>query len=63
MVAIDLNKQEVLNADSNMLQQFISTGNIDQVGNTTMLFIIAETKGTISGFSQGIMRVLYFILP
>ena len=40
IVAIDLNKQQVLNADPKAKQQVNSTANLDQDGNATILFII-----------------------
>ena len=48
MIAIDLRKQQVLDADPRAIQQISSTANLDRVGNTTMLFIIEETKKKVS---------------
>ena len=47
MIAIDLSKQQALDADLKAVQQVNFTGNLDQAGNTTMFFIIEEEKGTI----------------
>ena len=47
MIAIDLSKQQALDADPKAIQQINFTGNLDQAGNTTMFFIIEEEKGTI----------------
>ena len=58
MIAIDLNKQQVLDADSSAIQQISFTGNLDHAGNTTMFFIIEEEKETILDLSQVTMRVL-----
>ena len=39
MIAIDLSKQQALDADSRAIQQINFTANLDRVGNTTMFFI------------------------
>ena len=64
MKAIDLSKQQVLDAGPKATQQIDFTGNQDQPEYTTMFFIIEETKDTIWDFSQGIVRELqiYFAL-
>ena len=54
MIAIDLNKQQALDAEPKAIQQTNFTGNLDLDGNTTMFFIIEEVKETILDFSQGI---------
>ena len=53
MIAIDLIKQEALDADSKAIQQVSFTANLDQNRGTTMFFIIEEAKETILKFSQG----------
>ena len=58
MIAIDVNKQQALNADPKAKQQIDFTGNIERAGNTTMFFIIEERKETILDFSQGVLRLL-----
>ena len=58
MIAIDLNKQQVLDADPRAVQQINFTANLDKTGNTTMFFIIEEAKETGLGFSQGTVKVL-----
>ena len=55
MIAIDLNKQEVLDANPKGIQQF---NFINQAGNTTLFFIIEEAKKIISDFSQRIVRAM-----
>ena len=64
MKAIDLSKQQVLEAGPKATQQIDFTGNQDQPEYTTMFFIIEEAKNTIWDFSQGIVRELqiYFAL-
>ena len=58
MIAIDVSKQQVLDADPRPIQQINLTANIDRVGNTTMFFIIEEVKETVLDFSQGTVKVL-----
>ena len=58
MIAIDLNKQQALDADPRAIQQINSSANLDRDGNTTMFFIIKEAKETILDFSQGTVKVL-----
>ena len=44
MIATDLSKQQVLDADPRAIQQIYFTANLAIVGNTTMFFIIEEAK-------------------
>ena len=53
MIAIDLSKQQALDADPRAIQQINFTANLDRAENTTMLFIIEEAKETVLDFSQG----------
>ena len=46
MLAIDLNKKEALDADPRAIQQINFPVNLDRARNTTMFFIIEETKDT-----------------
>ena len=57
MIAIDLSKQQALDADPRAIQQINFTANLDRAGNTTMFFIIEEAKETVLDFSQGIVKV------
>ena len=57
MIAIDLSKQQALDADPKAIQQINFTANLDPQGNTTMFFIIKEAKETILDFSQGTVKV------
>ena len=57
MIAIDLSKQQELDADSKVIQQINFTGTPDCKG-VTMFFIIEEAKETVFNFSQGTMKVL-----
>ena len=56
MIAIDLSKQQALDADPRAIQQINFTANLDRVGNTTMFFIIKEAKETVLDFSQGTVK-------
>ena len=58
MIAIDLSKQQVLDADPRATQQINFTANLVTAGNTTMSFIIEEAKETILDFSKGLAKVL-----
>ena len=59
MIAIDLSKQQAIDADREVIQQNNFTGNLEREGNTnsTMLFIIEEAKETVLAFSQGTVKV------
>ena len=57
MIAIDLSKQQALDADPRAIQQINFTANLDKNGNTT-LFNIEEAKETVLDFSQGTVKVL-----
>ena len=58
MIAIDLSKQQSLDADPKVIQQINFNENLDQAGNTTIFFIIEEAKESILDFLQGTVRVL-----
>ena len=59
MIAIDLSKQQALDADPRAIQQFNFTANLDRAaGNTRIYFIFEEAKETILEFSQGTVKVL-----
>ena len=51
MIAIDLSKQQVLNADPSAIQQINFTANLDRAGNT-VFFIIDEAKETVRFFRR-----------
>ena len=53
LIAIDVSKQQVLDADPRAIQQINFTANLDRTKNTTMFFIIEEAKETVLDFSQG----------
>ena len=58
MIAVDLSKQQALNADPRAIQQINFTANLDRAGNTRVYFILEEAKETILDFSQGTVKVL-----
>ena len=58
MIAIDLCKQQSLDADPRANQQINFTANVDTAGNTRIYFILKEAKETKFDFSQGTVKVL-----
>ena len=52
MIAIDLSKQQTLDADSRAIQQINFTANLDRDGNTTMFFIIEQAKELFLNFHK-----------
>ena len=63
MAAIDLSKQEALDADPKAIQPINFTGNIEN--QSTIIFIIEEAEETVLDFSQGTVKlvlILFFAL-
>ena len=60
MMAIDLRKQQALDADPNAINQINFTGNLEEVGRTTVLIFIEVAKETILESLQGTVRLLQF---
>ena len=58
MIAIELSRQQVLDADRRAIQQINFTANLDRIGNTRFYFILEEAKETIFEFLQGTLKVL-----
>ena len=61
LIAADLSKQKVLDADSRAIQQIIFTGTIKAtVANTRVVifYILEKSKETILEFSKGTTKVL-----
>ena len=56
--AINLSKQQAIDADPRAIQKINFTANLDRAGNPTMFFIIEEAKKTVLDFSQGTVKVL-----
>ena len=57
MIAIDLSKKQVLNADLRAIQQINFKAKLDRNGKTTF-FIIREAKKTVLDFSQRTVKVV-----
>ena len=57
MIAIDLSKQQALNADPKAIQQITFTANLDRAGNTRIFFILEEAKESVLDFSQRTVKV------
>ena len=61
LIAADLSKQKVLDADSRAIQQIIFTGKIKATeANTRVIiyYILEKSKETILEFSKGTTKVL-----
>ena len=60
MIAIDLSKQQSLDADPRAIQQINFTTNLDHANNARIFFIPEETKETkvLLDFSQGTVKLL-----
>ena len=58
MIAVDLSKQQALDADPKAIQRINITANLDRAGNTRFYFILEEAKETVFEFSQGTVKVL-----
>ena len=58
MIAIDLSKQQALDADPRAIQQINFTANLERAGNARIYFILEKAKETILGFSQRTVKVL-----
>ena len=59
MIAVDLSKQQALDAHAKAIQQISFTANLDRRGNTRFYFILEEAKEAISEFSQETVKVLW----
>ena len=59
MIATYSRKQQALDIDPRAIQQISFNASIEWDGNTTIFFIIEETKETILDFSQGTVKVLW----
>ena len=51
IIAVDLSKQQALDADPRAIQQINFTANLDRAGNTRIYFILEEAKETILNFA------------
>ena len=58
LIAIDLSKQQKLDADPKAIQQINFSLNLTKGGRVIMYFIIEEAKEIILDFSKGTVKVL-----
>ena len=58
MIAVDLSKQQALDAGPKAIQQINFTANVDKEGNARFFFILEESKETVFEISQGTVNVL-----
>ena len=58
MMAMDLNKQQALDADPRAIQQIKFYIRFNRAGKTRIYFILEEAKETLLDFSQGGVKVL-----
>ena len=58
MIAVDLSKQQALDADLKAIQQINFTENLDTPGSTRIYFILEKAEDTTFQFSQGTVKVL-----
>ena len=58
MTAVDLSKQQALDADAKSIRQNSFTANLDGADNTRFYFILEVAKETVFEFSQGTVKVL-----
>ena len=58
MIAVDLSKQQVLDADPKAIQQINFTTNLNRAGFTRFYFILEEAKEIVFEFSQGTVKFL-----
>ena len=56
IIAVDLSRQKVLDADPRAIQQINLKGSIDD--NYRVIFIVEESKDTILNFTQGTVKVV-----
>ena len=57
MIAVDLSKQQGLDADPRAIQQINFTANLDRAGDARVYFILEEAKETILDLSQGTVKI------
>ena len=58
MIAVDLSKQQALDADPKAIQQINFTANLYRAGNTRIYLILEEAKETVCMFLSRHVRVL-----
>ena len=58
MIAVDLSRQQALDADPRAIQQINFPVNLDSAGDTRVYFILEESRETKLNFAQGTVKVL-----
>ena len=58
MIAIDLSKEQALDADPRVIKKINFTANLDRANNTRMFFILEEAEKAVLDISQGTVKVL-----
>ena len=58
MIAVDLSKQQALDAGPRTNQRINFTANLGRAGNTRIYFILEEAKETKQDFSEGTVKLL-----
>ena len=58
MIAVNLSRQQALDADPRAIQQTNFTANLDRAGDTKVYFILEESKETKLNFTQGTVKEL-----
>ena len=58
MFAVDLGRQQELDADPRAIQQINFTANLDTAGETRVYFILEQSKETKLNFAQSTVKVL-----
>ena len=58
IIAIDLSKQQALDADLKAIHQINFTANVDRAGNARFYFILEEARETVSEFSKETVKIL-----
>ena len=58
IIAVDLSKEQALDADPKVIQQINFTAHLDRPGNTRLYFILEEAKQNVFEFSQRTVKVL-----
>ena len=56
MIAIDLSKQQALDADPKAIQQINFTADLDRAGNTRLYLILEKAKETIFDVSKELQK-------
>ena len=62
LIAVDLSKQQALDADPRAIQQINFTANLDRDGNTTMFFIIGDKRNCFELFVKNCKSFVNVIL-